>query len=164
MKKIFGILSLIAILTVTFTVSANVTDNNSSVEFVMDMGSPDFSPDAVAIAPEVESVFNLIVDSTSEFIVNVDGDEVTASIEPSFEPIGYADPNETTAIEPINVLSNFEYGLINSMSNTLDLNLSEPIPNLTNYVNEYNIAFGSVSLIDDISTNVGKFAKPTLHL
>jgi hypothetical protein len=149
MKKIFGILSLIAIMTVVFATEASASNDNSNVEFVMDMGSPDFTP-SVAIVPTVDgSLFKPIFDEPSNFVTNTS-----------------ADANEVATIELIDSLSNFEYGLVayhGSLERNLTTGLDEPLPDLTNFVNRYNKQFGSTSLIDDIATNVGKFTNPTLH-
>lgn len=146
MKKIFGILSLIAIMTVVFATEASASNDNSNVEFVMDMVSPDFTP-SVAIVPTVDgSLFKPIFDEPSNFVTNTS-----------------ADADEVATIEPIVTLSNFEYGLVASIDSALTTNLPEPLPDLNTYVSNYNKRFGSTSLIDDIATNVGKFTKPTLH-
>lgn len=162
MKKIFGVLSLIAILTVAFTTQANAADDSkASIEMTVSFDSLDLAPTFTAIVPTVGVFFNIETDVSGNYAASEE-DAGSATIVTGIKELtSYNDANEVATIEPINTQSNFEYGLIASLDTELTTNLPETIPDLNNYVNEYNENYGSTSLIKDIATNVGKFTKPT---
>ena len=134
MKKIFGVLSLIAILTVAFTSQASAEPDNH-VEYVVSFDSPDLvAVDFISVESGVFNVADVSVNSAS------------ASV-------------EDLADNAIIYFGN----LIVYKSNEFEI---EPLPDLNKYISNYNSTYGydSPDLIKDISTNVGKLTRLTLHI
>lgn len=146
MKNIFGILSLIAILTVSFTATASTIDNDN-VNVVYDIGNdvPDLPTlDIVSIelptfdfAPPTDLVLtgttNTALDDVPIVATNVD---LSLNL------------NTILGVEVL----------------TATYELREPAPNLNTFLSEYNDKFGDESpdIIGEIATNIGKFTKFSL--
>lgn len=137
MKKILGVLSLIAILTVAFSTKAIANDtDNVKTEFVADLGSPDYVYVAIEV-PSFDGVFNVAVDTAS----NIDVGESLA--------------------EAVPIVA----GNLNIATTTNDFDEPDLIPDLTSYVKDFNDKFGydEPDLIRAIATNVGKLTKFTIR-
>jgi len=149
MKRIFGVLSLIAILTVAFTsqASANGIDNN--VEFVV---SVDYHPNVViAVATlEVPKVFGFInvADNSVNYIASWEGVEIP-DIDSRDSVINLNDFSATHLPFEVGLLSEAFYN-----ENTIPLNLNK-------YVKSYNYTYGSEApdIVSRISSNIGKITK-----
>jgi hypothetical protein len=152
MKKIFAI-ALVGLFAVAFTEDANANAFDTDNDVVFTVGDYDAPVDAVAfeVVPVVtdfaENVAVLSVNNTNlgGFLadaVPIEAGDSTTNL--STFTNGFADV-------PI------DYGICS----TNEFELSEPIPNLTEYVKTYNENFGSNSpeLIERIATNVGKLTK-----
>jgi hypothetical protein len=149
MKKVFGVLSLIAILTVAFTSQASASDGTDyNVEFVIS----DYSPVYVAVATvdvPVFGVFNVAdepvnyMSKEGVFTANiVSGDStIISKFGTSFAEVFL--PNEV-GLTSKNIITNFE-----------------TVPNLTEYVSNYNYTYGYEvpDIVKRISVNVGKLTK-----
>jgi hypothetical protein len=147
MKKIFGVLSLIAILTVSFTLQASANGIDNNVEFVVSVDYPSIE---VAVATvEVPTVFEFInvTDNSVNYIASGEGVDI---------------PDIDSRDSAIN-LNNFsvthlpfEVGLLSEASykNTIS-------PNLNEYIKDYNYTYGSEApdIVSRISSNIGKFTK-----
>jgi len=147
MKKIFGVLSLIAILTVTFVTNASANGIDNNVEFVVSVDYPSIE---VAVATvEVPTVFEFInvTDlSVKEF----------ASGEGVYIPDFVSKDSAINSVNYSKVFLPFEVGLLEASTN-----YKETLPNLSEYVKNYNYTFGSEApdIISRISSNIGKLTK-----
>jgi len=155
MKKIFAI-ALVGLFAVAFTENANANAFDTDNEFVYTVGEYDAPLDVITfeIVPVttdfVNNVAVLTVNSTnlggfSADAVNTVGfDNLNSNVITSIDTSAFSDV-------PI------DYGI----RSTNEFELSEPIPNLTEYVKDYKDKYGSTSpdFIRKIATNVGKLTK-----
>lgn len=143
MKKIFGVLSLIAIMTVAFTSQAVASDNdNVNTEYVSALGSPD----VVAVeVPTFDGVFNVYTEPVSYDFQSAD---VTVNYTDEGESLAEAVPIVTGDFD-----TNFNFNNEPDVNTEPDLILSDA----TSYLNTDNIGYASPEIVKDIATNVGKF-------
>jgi len=149
MKKIFGVLSLIAILTVAFTLQASANGIDNNVEFVVSVEHPSV---VIAVATlEVPKLFG---------VFNPTGEPVTKTAQSEGD---VEIPDIVSKDSAINLGNNFavthlpfEVGLLSEASYNESISL-----NLNQYVKNYNYTFGSEApdIVSRISSNIGKFTK-----
>lgn len=147
MKKIFGILSLIAILTVAFSTKAIASDADEvSTEYVASLDAPIL----VAVSVDVPS-FTLFTNSMDVPITNsIANGEVVDSAEIVAGVLSNSESNYAKVFLPV------EVGLFTASSNNETINLTNIVS--TNYTNGYEVP----DLTKRISANVGKLTKPPL--
>ena len=152
MKKIFGVLSLIAILTVAFSSNAiaSDTDNSVSTEYVASLDSPDFVSVAVVDATSINLFTNPMDELTITNIVAngevVDSATIVAGVL-NIDGTNYA-----------NTLLPVEVGLLTANLNDKLLDLNTKEPDLNEYVSTFNDKYGydTPLLVKRISANIGK--------
>jgi hypothetical protein len=145
MKKIFGILSLIAIMTVSFTSQASTVDNDH-VNVVYDIG--------------VDNIDLPTFDIVSVDLPTFDFGSPLATL-----TSGTTDIALTVPIVATNVKSSWNLNtMIGAEVLTASYELREPAPNLNKFLSEYNDKFGDESpdIVKEISTNIGKLTKFSL--
>lgn len=149
MKKIFGILSLIAILTVAFSTKAIASDADEvSVEFVASFDSADFVAVALVDVPNLVGVLNVADESVS----NTANGEVVISTNIASRGVYIASTNNYAK-----VFLPFEVGWASTSG--------DEAPNLNEYVSSYNDIYGYEvpKLVRWISANVGKLTTFSLN-
>lgn len=156
MKKIFGILSLIAILTVAFSTKVIASDaDNVSTEFVASLDAPDFVAVAVADLPTLTLFTNPMEVPINKIVANgevVDSAEIVA---------GVLNTNESNFA---NIFLPIEVGLLTASVNN-EFTLNNKAPDLNEYVSTFNDKFGYETplLVKRISANVGKLTTIPLN-
>jgi hypothetical protein len=137
MKKIFSVLSLIAILTI-FSTEAVANDTDVGVEYVASFDSPDLVSVAVVEVPTVIEFIN-VADSSVNYIASEGGVDI---------PDIVAGLSATSSTNYAKVFLPFEVGLLET-------------PNLNEYVSKFNYTYGSEApeIVSRISSNIGKFTK-----
>lgn len=151
MKKIIA-LALVGFFTVAFTEKATTFDNDNE-NIVFTVGENDAPVDVITfeIVPVttdfVNNVAVLTVNST-----NLGGFSIDAVNTVSFDnlALNVNKFSDSTAFADVPI----DYGIRSAN----EYEQSEPIPNLTEYVNDYNLNFGTASpyFVRTIATNVGK--------
>jgi hypothetical protein len=176
MKKIFAI-ALVGLISLTFVENANAFENDNEIVFSVEVNDAPVDVITFEIVPvATEFVFNVADETVNYFAsvegfgsaVNTEGFEITNSFETSSTfvdvPIDYGiySKTEFTLNEPLPILTKpIDYGSIDSnvftLTKTIDLNLNEPIPNLTSTVTEYNSTNGYANdSTESIASNTGK--------
>jgi hypothetical protein len=156
MKKIFGVLSLIAILTVAFSTKAIASDaDNVSTEYVASLDAPDFVAVAVADLPTFTLFANPMEVPITNSLANgevVDSAEIVAGVFSNNE-LNYA-----------NVFLPIEVGLLTASVNN-EFTLNNKAPDLNEYVSTFNDKFGYETplLVKRISANIGKLTTIPLN-
>lgn len=152
MKKIFGMLSLIAILTVAFSSNAIASDaENVSTEFVASLDSPDFVVLGAVEAPTVE-FFNVADVSVSSLASGegVDSAEIVSGHEHTAKAV---DTYNKDSFSHEKVFLPFEVGWSAKIFNTKST--------LSKYESHFNTnGYETPLLVKRISANIGKFTKP----
>ena len=152
MKKIFGVLSLIAILTVAFSTKAIASEaDNVSTEYVASLDAPDFVAVAVVDLPTFTLFTNPMEVPITNSLANgevVDSAEIVA---------GVLSNNESNYA---NIFLPVEVGLFtaNVDNGTLDFTNTEPDLNKP-VSSEYTNGYETPLLVSWISANVGKLTK-----
>jgi len=152
MKKFFGVLSLIAVLTVAFSSNAIASDvdDGVNVEYVASLNSPDFVA-VVANVPILSGVFNV-------YTVGIDLRSADVSVNniAKGEVVNSADIVSRVFVNTLvtnyaKVFLPIEVGLSSANSNN-------KVPNLNEYVSNYNYKYGyeAPELVKRISANIGK--------
>lgn len=145
MKKIFGVLSLIAILTVSFTATASTVDNDQ-VNVVCDIGVD-------------------IVDLPTFDIVSVDLPTFDFASPTATLTSGMTDTAISVPIVATNVELSWNLNtIIGTEVLTANYELREPAPDLNKFLSEYNGKYGyeSPTIVREIATNIGKLTKFSL--
>lgn len=148
MKKIFGVLSLIAIITVSFTAQASTVDDNTNVVYDIGIDAPDVPTiDFVSVdVPTFDfaSPTATLTSGTTTLIAPYDVPIVATNVDTSW--------NYTNAIIGTEVL-------------TANYELREPAPNLNKFLSEYNDKYGyeSPDIVKEIATNIGKLTTFTIR-
>jgi hypothetical protein len=172
MKKIFAVLSLIAILTVSFTTKASAVDTDNIV-YVTSYDSPEFVAVATVDAVSVEGI--AVINSVEYTIATIGEDVILPDIELSESTLSNENNNvadssvnylegETNSIA-VNTVSidkdnSNEYADLSTYFGTLSTNSEfiEPLPTLSEYVTNYNYSNGyeTPEFLKAISSNIGK--------
>lgn len=172
MKKIFAVLSLIAILTVSFTTKASAVDTDNNVEYVASYDSPEFVAVATVDAVSVEGI--AVINSVEFTIATIVEDVILPDIELSeslnkevinvaVDSVNYLE-GETISVA-VNTVSldkdnSNEYAELSTHFGILSTNfeLIEPLPTINEYVTNYNYTYGyeTPEFLKEISSNIGK--------
>jgi len=174
MKKILGMLSLIAILTVSFAESAVASDfgNDFNVEYVIS-DSPEFVAvatldgtnifavsvinlefDSVAVVGEDIILPDIVLSESANELLNVsdESENYIASLE------GVDDTNIVAGDSVIEFADFTDTHLPNEVGLFIEFEDDNTTPNLNEYVSNYNNTYGyeTPDIIKEISANVGK--------
>jgi len=158
MKKIFGMLSLIAILTVAFTSKAIASEaDNVSTEYVASLDAPDFIAAAVvdmevAKVSTLTEVFN-VADVSVSSIASGEGVDITEIVTGHEHTATVVGKYNKASFGHEKVFLPFEVGW-SAISFNTTLTLSK-------YENSfYTNGYEAPDIVSRISANVGKLTKP----
>jgi hypothetical protein len=158
MKKIFAI-ALVGLFAVAFTDNANANAFDTDNDIVFTVGEYDAPADVITFE---------VVPVTTDFVEYVAVETVNYTNLGGFladaVPIDTWDSTTNLTLNNSNAFADvpIDYGICS----TNEFELTEPVPDLTEYVKEYNLTYGYAEpeLVRDIATNVGKLTKFTLNL
>lgn len=146
MKKIFGILSLIAILTVSFTATASTVDtDNANVVYDIGVDNLDIPTfDIVSVDAPTFDLSDLPLTLTTPTIVGLKEVPIVAT--------------------NVDISLNYTLFAIGTDTNDVSDEWLEPVPNLNKFIDDFNDKFGYAPplLVEKIATNIGKLTKFSL--
>jgi hypothetical protein len=154
MKKIFA-LALVGLFTVALTENATANTFDTDNTFVYEVGEYDAPVDVITFE---------IVPVTTDFVENVAVETVNYTNLGGFfadVPIDTWDSTINLTLTSTNSNAFADVPIDYGIHSTNEFELTEPVPNLTEYVKEYNSTYGYAEpdLTRKIATNVGKLTK-----